>query len=323
MSNLLTIFSSGYSPATPSAARAQADPIDEFRQAITAAGLEAPNVIHDDGAIHRFNPSGRRGGASAWYVLYSDGVAAGSFGCWRENLQSTWCAKSDNAMTHAERDAHKKRIKAMRAQREADEAARLTYEADNAGARWQAAGPAAGHPYLVRKGVHAHGIRQDSALLIPLHDTAGTLHSLQTITPDGEKRFKGRMKGCYHAIGGKPADRLVIAEGYATGASIHEATGWPVAVAFNAGNLGLVATALHKAYPALTLVMAADDDHLTPGNPGLVAARQAALAVGGFVVVPQFPADRPDKANDFNDLAALAGLDAVRACFLELEVFSC
>lgn len=51
--------------------------LDEFRQAIMAAGLEAPDVIHDDGAIHRFSPSGRRGGASAWYVLHSDGVSAG------------------------------------------------------------------------------------------------------------------------------------------------------------------------------------------------------------------------------------------------------
>ena len=80
---------------------------DDFKQAIIAAGLDAPDVIHDDGAIHRFSPSGRRGGLSAWYVLHSDGVAAGSFGCWREGLQSTWCAKSDNATTDAEREAHR------------------------------------------------------------------------------------------------------------------------------------------------------------------------------------------------------------------------
>ena len=297
---------------------------DDFKQAITAAGLDAPDVIHDDGAIHRFSPSGRRAGLSAWYVLHSDGVAAGSFGCWRAGLQSTWCAKSDNAITAAEREAHRQRIKAMKAQRDEAEAARCTDEADKAALRWQAASTACGHPYLALKGVHAYGIRQDGqTLLIPLRDTAGKLHSLQTITPDGEKRFKGRMKGCYHAIGCKPADLLVIAEGYATGASIHEATGWPVAVSFNAGNLGPVAVALHKAYPALTLVMAADDDHQTDGNPGLTAAKQAALAVGGFVVVPQFPAGRPDKATDFNDLAAIAGLSAVRACFSEIEVLSC
>ena len=298
--------------------------LDEFRQAITAAGLEAPDLVHGDGAIHRFSPSGRGSDKAGWYMVYADGIPAGAFGDWRSGLQLTWCAKSDNAMTDVEREAHRKRIKAMKAQRDEAEAARCQNEADKAAIRWCGALSACAHPYLMRKGVHAYGVRQDGqTLLIPLRDTAGRLHSMQTITPNGEKRFKGRMKGCYHAIGCKPGDLLVIAEGYATGATIHEATGWPVAVAFNAGNLGPVALALHKAYPALTLVMAADDDHLTDGNPGLTAAKQAALAVGGLVVVPQFPADRPPKATDFNDLAAIAGLSAVRACFFEIEVLSC
>lgn len=290
----------------------------DFHQAIEAAGLQAPDVIHDDGALHRF---GR--GKACWYVLHGDGIPAGVYGDWRAGLQSTWCAKSDNAMTPAELAAHRQRIKAMRAQRDADEAARQHDEADKAAMRWQAAGPADGHPYLVRKSIQPHGIRQDGdTLLIPLRDTAGALHSLQTITPDGDKRFKGRMKGCYHAIG-KPAGRIVVCEGYATGASIHEATGEAVAVSFNAGNLMPVALALHKAYPALVLLLAADDDHQSEGNPGLNAAKSAALAVGGFVVVPQFPAGRPNKATDFNDLAALAGLDAVRACFDEIVGFVC
>ena len=292
--------------------------INQFRQAIEAAGLEAPGVIDDDGALHRFGK-----GKSAYYVLHSDGNPAGMFGCFRLGLYSTWCAKSDNTMTPAEREAHKQRIRAMKAQREADEAARQRNEADKAAMRWNAASTYCQHPYLTFKGIAAHGIRQDGdTLLIPLRDTAGTLHSLQTITPDGDKRFKGRMKGCYHAIG-KPSGRIVVCEGYATGASIHEATGEAVAVAFNAGNLMPVAMALHKAYPALVLLLAADDDHQTEGNPGMSAAKSAALAVGGFVVVPNFPAGRPNKATDFNDLAALAGLDAVRVCFSEIVGFVC
>ncbi|MBC7617880.1 MAG: toprim domain-containing protein [Candidatus Saccharibacteria bacterium] len=300
------------------------NPSEHFRLAMAAAGLEPPDTIHGDGVIHRFNPTGAGHSKNGWYVLHEDGVAAGSFGCWRQGLQSTWCAKSDNAMTDAERDAHRQRIKAMKAQRDEAEAARHKDEANKAAVRWQAASTICAHPYLSSKGIEAYGIRQDGeTLLVPLRDTAGKLHSLQTITPDGEKRFKGRMRGCYHAIGCKPGGLLVIAEGYATGASIHGATGWPVAVAFNAGNVGPVALALHKAYPALALVIAADDDWRTDGNPGMTAAKQAALAVGGFVVAPQFPADRPDKATDFNDLAALAGLDAVRACFSEIEVLTC
>ena len=46
----------------------------------------------------------------------------------------------------------------------------------------------------------------------------------------------------------------------------------------------------------------------------MTKAKQAALAVGGMVAVPEFGPDRPDGATDFNDLAALAGLDAVKAC---------
>lgn len=290
--------------------------IDEFRQAITAAGLEAPDVIHDDGAIHRFSPSGRGSDKPAWYMLHSDGIPAGAFGDWRSGLQSTWCAKSDSAMTAAELADHRQRVKAMRAQRDADLLATQRQASETAAALWGQADCATEHAYLSRKGIQSHGLKVfGDKLLIPLRDTAGKLHSLQTITTDGEKRFHsgGRIKGCYHAIG-RPAGRIIVCEGYATGASLHEATGEAVAVAFNAGGLEAVALALRAKYPALQIVLAADDDHLTDGNPGLSKATAAAQAVGGLVAVPQFPAGRGDKDTDFNDLAALAGLDAVKAC---------
>ena len=295
-----------------------------FHAAIAAAGLAPPNTVHADGLLHRYSASGKRGDTSAWYVLHLDGVPAGVFGCWRAGLTSTWCGKPMDSLSEAERSAHRERIRAMRAQRDAEEAKRLRSEADRAAARWRAASPKCRHPYLAAKGVQPHGLRQDGAvLLVPLRDTAGQLHSLQTIDTDGNKRYRGRKKGCYHAIG-RPQGVLVIAEGYATAASIHEATGHAVAVAFDSGNLLPVAAALRAKYPALLLALAADDDHRTEGNPGLSAATAAAWAVGGFVVKPQFPADRPPKASDFNDLAALAGLDAVRACFAELlEAMPC
>ena len=295
-----------------------------FQAAIAATGLTPPEAIHADGLLHRYSATGKRGDTSAWYVLHLDGLAAGVFGCWRAGLTSTWCSKPVDTLSEAERSAHRERIKAMQRQRDAEEKQRQQSEADKARTRWLAADTRCNHPYLARKGVQAHGIRQDgNTLLVPLRDTAGVLHSLQTITQDGDKRFKGRMRGCYHPMG-RPQGMLVVAEGYATAASIHEATGHAVACAFNAGNLLPVAAALRAKYPALLLVLAADDDHRTEGNPGLAAATAAALAVGGFVVRPQFPADRPPRATDFNDLAALAGLGAVRACFAELlEAMPC
>lgn len=299
---------------------------DQFAQAMASAGLTPPDAIHADGLLHRFSPTGKRGDLAAWYVLHDDGVSAGVFGCWRSGLQETWCSRADSALTPAERQALLEKVRAAQRQRDAEQA--LLHQQAGAVAllRWRAAGPAGQHPYLAAKGVRAHGLRADAdRLLVPLRDTSGTLASLQTIYPDGSKRFLlgGRMRGCYHAIG-TLGGALVVAEGYATGASIHEATGLPVAVAFNAGNLLPVARALRRKHHTLALLVAADDDWRTEGNPGMTAAQHAALAVGAGVVVPHFPADRPPKATDFNDLAALAGLDAVRACFAEsLEEKQC
>jgi putative DNA primase/helicase len=292
-------------------------PIDGFHQAISSAGLTPPEPIIDDGAIHRFSTNGRRGDDSGWYSLHSDGIAAGAFGCWRSGLQFTWCAKSDHAMTDTERDHHRQRIKAMQVQRETEQAQRQQLAAIDAAQRWQAATPCTQHTYLTTKGVQGYGVRMDSAgaLVVPMRDTAGTLHSLQTITPDGEKRFLsgGRVKGCYHSMG-KVAGVLVVCEGYATGASILACTGHAVAVAFNAGNLGEVAAALRAKYPALKIIIAADDDHHTEDNPGMTKATAAAIAVRGVLAVPVFGEGRPDKATDFNDLHQISGANAVKRC---------
>jgi putative DNA primase/helicase len=122
-----------------------------------------------------------------------------------------------------------------------------------------------------------------------MRDTAGTVHSLQTIAPDGNKMFMsgGRIKGCYFGIG-KPKGALIVCEGFATGASIHECTGHAVAVAFNAGNLEAVAVALRIKYPDFKIIIAADDDHQTPSNPGLTKATAAFKAACASLAVPVF-----------------------------------
>jgi phage/plasmid primase-like uncharacterized protein len=292
------------------------DPIEQLRAAMLAAGLAAPDDIHGDGKLHRFSSSGKPRDDSGWYVLHLDGVPAGSFGCWREGFSQNWCAKSADTFTPAEREAHRQRMEATRALRDEEQAQRQQQAATEATRRWAAASPATDHPYLARKGVQAHGVKAEGeALLIPMRDTSGALQSLQVIDPEGGKRFQpgGRVKGCYHGIG-KPAGVLIVCEGFATGASLHECTGHAVAVAFNAGNLQAVAEALASKYPALRLIVAADDDHLTEGNPGISKATQVALAVGGWLAVPVFAEPRADKATDFNDLHRLTGPDAVKEC---------
>lgn len=296
------------------------DPIEHFQLAIAAAGLTPPDHIEPDGAIHRFSTSGRRGDDSGWYALHLDGMAAGAFGCWREGLQSSWCSKSDGDMTPAEVQAHRQRIKAMQAQREAEQTQRQQEASQTATARWNAATPATEHPYLRLKGIQPHGARMEGeVLLIPMRDTAGKLWNVERINPhdfkDKRGLFGGRRTGCFHSIGKIKENRLIVAEGFATGASIHEATGQAVAVGFNAGNLEPVALALRAKYPELKIIVAADDDAYTPGNPGVTKATAAALAVGGAVAMPEFGAGRPDGATDFNDLHQIMGLGAVKACF--------
>jgi len=137
---------------------------------------------------------------------------------------------------------------------------------------------------------------QTDTLIVPMVDETGLVQNLQLIFKAGGKKFLkgGRKSGCWHLIG-EVSDSLIVAEGYATAASIHEATGLPVAVAFDAGNLLPVGQALRALYPTALMLFAADDDHETEaagkGNPGLEKAEMAAAAVGGCVVSPTFVAE--------------------------------
>lgn len=293
---------------------------DHFAQAIEATGLTPPDTIDADGQLHRFSATGKRNDRAGWYVLHADGLAAGVFGCWRTGLTETWCSKAEGTLTQAERDTMRQRVKAAQVQRDAVTQQRQQQAQAIATERWETALPVGQHAYLTAKGVQGYKLRVDGEmLLVPLHDTNGMVHSVQSITPQGHKRFMagGRVRGCYYGLG-QASSVWVVCEGVATAHSIHEATNLTLAAAFSASNLMPVAQALKQKNPKCTIIIAADDDHLTEGNPGLTAARAAAMAVGGLVVMPHFPANRPGKATDFNDLSALAGADVVNECFAEV-----
>jgi putative DNA primase/helicase len=289
-----------------------ADAIRQFSDFIHrrtgAVGLD----LVADGQLHRFDdPEGRRRNLACWYVLHLDGgKPAGVVGNWRTGEQSTWTASGGRELTPAERartDALVAAAKAQRAQErgEAQEAAR-----GRALRLWEHAEPATmDHPYLARKRVNGLALRvQGVALLVPLVDTAGNLHNLQTIMPDGRKRFLagGRITGLFCPLG--PAitpetGRVFIAEGVATAATIHAETRGPVVAAMNAGNLKPVALELRRALPDADLVIAADNDHGTPGNPGMTKAREAATAVHAGITWPRLPCGDGCTCTDFNDAA--------------------
>ena len=263
-------------------------------QAMCGAGLapHKPLDLQDDGKVHRYRVEGDKPGSSnGWYVAHSGPVPAGVFGSWKTGEQHTWRGASSRALTVAEQADARKRMQAMQRAREAELWAVQASVRDKAALLWGRAKPATNdHPYLQKKQVPAIGIRcLRDKLLIPLRDSSGVLHSLQFIGPDGTKRFLsgGRIGGCYCAIG-RPRNALLLCEGYATAATVFAATGEATAVAFNAGNLPAVARALRVKFPNIKLVICADDDAQTPGNPGRTKATEAARAVGGFVAVPRF-----------------------------------
>lgn len=214
-----------------------------------------------------------------------------------------------------------KRLAEERAARLAAEQAERAAAAEQAAAKaaklWEAATPDRAHPYLARKqipGIGARVVRDQ--LLVPMRHGPGALVGLQVIQADGSRKFlTGTPAGGAYTTLGKPSRTgwVVICEGYATGVSIHLATGYCVVVAFSAGNLQAVATKIRAALPEATLVLAADDDFRTDGNPGVTAAHAAAAAVSGLMAIPRWADDRGD-GTDFNDLHVSEGLDAVRHC---------
>lgn len=226
------------------------------------------------------------------------------------------------ALLEAQQLADKKRK-----QREAEEATysqRADQAAREAAKLWNEASESGQSPYLVRKRVAGHGVRYqpDGTLLVPMVTIAlpgqGVMQNVQRIAPekpaDGgtDKRFLpgGRKNGTWHLIGTiSEASPLLLAEGYATAASLFEATGHPVGVCWDTSNLGHVAKAVRQLYPTTLLMLCGDDDGATEEktgtNPGRVKAIAAARAVqtdtGPAGVV--FPNGPPDANTDFNDLA--------------------
>jgi putative DNA primase/helicase len=297
------------------------NPTQQFSDAIKAAGLIPPDAI-EPGKFHKFPGEGKGSRNKAgWCKLFNDGVG-GIFGDYASGLSTDWQAQRETPYSEAERQAFRQAIADAKKQAEAEQKARNDEAADKAKSIWQKATPAPDdHPYLLKKGIKPNGAKLlNNALLIPMR-ADGDIHSLQFIGTDGDKKFLfgGRIKGCYFSVGNpNGAAALCIAEGFATGATIHESTGYPVAIAFNAGNLGSVAKAMRDKFPDLPLILCADDDYRTEGNPGLTKATEAARAVGGLLAVPDFGSNRPDGMTDFNDMATLLGVEAVRLAIVGL-----
>lgn len=304
-------------------------PQEEFARKLAEMGLDLKGQLPElDGKIHRvplLSKNGRRMDGS--YCLYGDGIPAG----WAQNHvtgEKVKLVATGVVLSSAERERQQQERNARLQAAEAERAKAHDAAAERCKNKWDGLGPAQvfSSPYLQKKGIEAFGLRQDleGYIFVPLRNIAGELRGIQTITPQGHKFFDPGIekKGNFHLIGAEGKDlsqgEIVLCEGYATGASLHMATGKPVAVAFDSGNLLPVAEAIRDKYPNAAITICADNDHSMKKdgksyNVGVEKAKAAAEKVNGKVKIPIFTAKEKAKGlTDFNDLHKARGLDAVR-----------
>lgn len=267
-------------------------------------------------------------------------------------------AKDDNRPALTQEDIAAMRQAQKEAQRRLAEVRKIEAKTAGrwAGVVWGAADPCADHDYLTKKGIKPHGLRvigklddlnitgvdesnvyrlrqATGAIAVPMHDQHGNVCGLQFIYPAGHPR-RAKIErdkefwpagmaigGTFGVIGHiRREGVLLVAEGYATAASLHESTGQAVAYAFSANNLVKAGKQLRKQYPSLKLLFCADDDYLTDGNPGVTAAVQATAEIEGTAwIKPDFTDEAGNdqrngkKLTDYNDLYALTGLTLILA----------
>jgi len=278
--------------------------------------MASDEEIIPDGEIHRFQLSDEhRGKKSGWYVIIDNSFV--SFGSWKgdkftvklkQNCHSIKLDKSDIA----------KRIKEAEQKRELDH----QHAAMNAWEIWSSSTECTSHIYLSDKKVIAHGLRTNNGnLLIPLINDIGQISSLQFINSYGNKWFlkNGKIKGNHFNLGNiLNASKVIISEGYSTAASLFDVTNFPQVIAFNANNLVETARAIRTKYPDIEIIIAADNDFMGKQNTGLIKGKEAAQAVNGKLIFPNFLPN--DSGSDFNDFAKFYGKDKLSSALISQGV---
>lgn len=310
------------------AATNYSDVLDQLRD----GGLIVDELIV--GRMQRCKVEGERE-RRGWYMLHElqtqrgDLLLVGSFGIWRGNdngAQKIELRKTE--LTGEQRAAIKKRLAEDRRRIDQQRKAQAERAARRAAAAWSRYQPIGESDYLVRKGVQALGVRftAGGAMVIPVMDTAGIVHGLQIIRTAAQAKERRRpekefwptglaKKGHFHLIG-LPVSIVLVAEGYATAASLHHATQLPVAVAFDAGNLAPVVAALHKRYKLAKILICADDDGLGKCHARLGEGDDAHTCGARFILADH-PETCPTCGNPHRDVNT--GVTAASAAALEVN----
>ena len=285
---------------------------EAFRDHIKSIIGWDPGEIKSDNQFNYFLTKDRIGNRAGYYKF--DG-SFGIFGDFRQGGEAQyWFA--DKKPSKAQRKAQELKIEKARAELELlrEKAARKVQQ------EFAKAPPHdPQHLYLRKKDIELEGIRQvDDRLLIPIYNEEGYQTSVQRIDETGAKYYEkwGKIRGSFFSIG-EGNSTIIIAEGIATGASLHAFTDERVIVALSANNLEPVAEIFRRKYPSADIIIAVDDDKDSAGE---VAAREAASKTGAKLSIPPF--DRklyPDNKeyNDWNDYANHYGNEVSKKAFYD------
>ncbi|MBK8200357.1 MAG: toprim domain-containing protein [Acidobacteria bacterium] len=275
--------------------------IAAFVDALAAHGVKPSDTsrIQVDGAWHRLHIEGDRGRAeNLSYRIFNDDRPAGFFEDHKRGFSGTFTTPLNGnggaSLTPEQRAEQQARWAADKHRRETEQAIAYAEAAERAAKALQAAkADPALHPYVVRKAVPVSaGMRAtaDGLLLIPVYSDFDRLASYQSIDADGNKLFMpgGRMAGAFHPIIGPDKARVLVCEGWATGAALRAATRHSVACAMSAGNLPAVVAAMRAKFPGREIVAAVDNDHETERRTGKNPGVEFGVASGARLFVPIF-----------------------------------
>ena len=307
MANIEHIFGGSWSPPMHQSMQ-PAPPEVQLRKAMEDVGFDPPDVIYMDGKIHRFS-SGLKKDKAAWYVLYGEGIPAGSFGNWRDGDQYPFRADIGRKLTDAESMANTRRMAEARALRDAEMAKTREVASNVVDLIWSDGQLAESyHPYLAKKGIKPNGARVtgDGRLMVPLYSQDGEISSIQYISADGEKKYHpgGETKGKFWSSGSfENAKRIYFAEGFATSSTIHETTNDPCVICYSASNIVPVVGIFREMMGRdVEFVIVADNDK---SGVGQKYADQASAKYGARVIMPPIEGDANDYAAAGFDLNAL------------------
>ena len=312
MADITEIFPGGFraTNTTPSPAKTVQE---QVREQMLEMGLTPPSEIIIDGKVHRFNPGTKgRGGQTSkpgWYIIFPDEPRAGRIGCFRSDVESTFCENIGRELSPMEKMQNTQRLQEAAKVRDEERKRNQQIAADTASVIWSGCTAAQEtHPYLAKKGVKPHGARVtgDGRLVVPLCGIDGNIASLQYIDAEGGKKYhaRGKSQASFWQVGAfDEPGTLYIAEGFATAATIYEKTNRPCIVAYSASNIVPVTEAMRKHYgDQQTIVIVADNDE---SGVGQKYADQASAKYGAQTVIPPIPGDANDYVQAGHDLVEL------------------